>query len=379
MRIAVTGSIATDHLMTFEGRFADLLISEHLERISLSFLAGGLTIHRGGVGANIALGLGRLGLSPMLVGAAGTDFAEYRSELEGEGVDCSGVRVSAGQYTARFICTTDIDQNQIATFYPGAMSEAREISLSRLGRFDLVLIGADDPQAMLRHTDECRASGFAFAADPSQQVALMDGASIRQLVDGAAYLFTNAYERVLLCEKTGWSERDVLNRVGHWITTYGRDGARIERLGAPTVRIAAVPAAEEVDPTGVGDGFRVGVLAGFTWSLPLDLAAQVGCAIATKVLAVSGPQGYRLDPAALLADLSRAYGTRAAAEVEPHLLHITPRLCRDRAADPWRGRPRAAQVSHRRQLGRRLPEGGHRAVPLPARKRGPATSRRSGR
>jgi adenosine kinase len=323
MDIAITGSIATDHLMTFEGRFVDLFIAEHLDRVSLSFLASGLALHRGGVGANIALGLARLGHSPVLVGAAGSDFAEYRSELEREGVDCSGVHISSTQYTARFICTTDTDQNQIATFYPGAMSEARQISLSGLGRFDFVLIGADDPEAMLRHTDECRVSGCAFAADPSQQLALMEGASIRRLVDGAAYLFTNAYERVLLCEKTGWSERDVLDRVGHWITTYGRDGARIERLGAPTLEIPAVPADQQIDPTGVGDGFRVGLLAGLAWNLPLERAAQVGCAVATKVIAVPGPQGYILDPSVLLADLGRVYGPAAAAEVEPHLLAVT--------------------------------------------------------
>jgi adenosine kinase len=322
MRIAVTGSIATDHLMTFKGRFTDSFIAGHLERVSLSFLADGLTVHRGGVGANIALGLARVGLSPVLVGAAGFDFAEYRSELERAGVDCSGVHVSATQYTARFVCTTDTEQNQIATFYPGAMSEARGISLTSLGRFDFTLIGADDPEAMLRHTDACRDSGFPFAADPSQQLARLEGTTIRKLVDGAAYLFTNAYERVLLCEKTGWSERDVLDHVGHWITTFGRDGAQIERLGDPTVRIPVVPAVQEVDPTGVGDGFRVGVLAGLAWNLPLERAAQVGCAVATRVLGVSGPQDYSLDRGGLLEDLGRVYGVAAATDVEPHLLRV---------------------------------------------------------
>lgn len=323
MRIAVTGSIATDHLMTFEGRFTDSLIAGHLERVSLSFLAGGLTVHRGGVGANIAHGLARLGLSPVLVGAAGIDFSEYRAELERAGVDCSAVHISETQYTARFVCTTDIDLNQIATFYPGAMSEARGISLSSLGRFDFVLVGADDPEAMLRHTDECRTSGFAFAADPSQQLARLEGTSIRALVEGAAYLFTNAYERALLCEKTGWSAPDVLDRVGHWITTYGRDGAQIEQAGAPTVSIPVVPAVREVDPTGVGDGFRVGVLAGLAWNLPLERAAQLGCAVATRVLGVPGPQGYSLDHGGLLGDLSRVYDTTAGAEVEPHLAQAT--------------------------------------------------------
>jgi adenosine kinase len=323
MRIAVTGSIATDHLMTFNGRFAELLIDGHLTSISLSFLASNLAVHRGGVGANIALGLARLGHSPTLVGAAGVDFAEYSAELEGEGVECWAVRRSATEYTARFLCTTDLDQNQIATFYPGAMSEAREISLGSLaaeaGRFDLVLIGADDPDAMLRHTDECRAHGIPFAADPSQQLARMEGEAIRRLVEDAAYLFTNAYEHALLCEKTGWSKAQVLKRVGHWITTLGRDGARIERAGAQPVEVPAIPAADAVDPTGVGDGFRAGMLAGLAWGLPLERAAQLGCAIAKQVLSVTGPQGYRIDMPSLLAEFAQAYGAAAVDDVRPHL------------------------------------------------------------
>jgi adenosine kinase len=326
MRIAITGSIATDHLMTFPGRFADLLIAEHLDRISLSLLASGLELHHGGVGANIALGLARLGLSPTLIGAAGRDFAEYRARLEAAGVDCSTVRMSDTQYTARFLCTTDADQNQIATFYPGAMTEAREISLGGLGPFDLVLIGADDPDAMVRHTDECRAHGLSFAADPSQQLARMDGAAIRRLVEGADYVFTNAYERVLLCEKTGWSERAVLDRVGHWITTHGREGADLERAGAPPVRVPAVPASRELDPTGVGDGFRAGMLAGIAWGLPLPRAMQLGCAVATQVLGAAGPQDYRIDPAVLLPALEGAYGAEAVAEIEPRLTRAAARV-----------------------------------------------------
>ena len=157
MRIAVTGSIATDHLMTFPGRFADQLVADQLHTVSLSFLVDNLDVRRGGVGANIAFGMGQLGTTPILVGAAGFDFDEYRAWLERHGVDTDSVRISETLHTARFVCTTDADHNQIGSFYTGAMSEARQIELKtvadRVGGLDLVLIGADDPEALLRHTE----------------------------------------------------------------------------------------------------------------------------------------------------------------------------------------------------------------------------------
>ncbi len=241
MRIVVTGSIATDHLMTFPGRFADSIVLDQLDKISLSFLVDELEVRRGGVAANIAFGMGVLGLRPVLVGAVGPDFADYRSWLERHGVDTESVHVSQIRHTARFVCTTDQHANQIATFYAGAMQEARDIELGpivdRVGAVDLVLIGANDPEAMVRHTEECRYRGIPFAADPSQQLARMHGEEIRVLVDGAAYLFTNEYEAALTEQKTGWSSDEILDRVGTRVTTLGPKGVRIERRGAETIHV----------------------------------------------------------------------------------------------------------------------------------------------
>src|SRR5207342_2508351 len=196
--LLICGSIATDHLMTFAGRFKDSLVVEQLDKISLSFLVDDLEIRRGGVAANMCFGLGRLGLQPVLVGAAGEDFTDYRSWLERHGVDCSYVHISETRHTARFVCTTDNTMAQFASFYPGAMSEARLIELEpivrRVGAPTYVLIGADDPDGMLRHTEECRQRGYQFIADPSQQLAFGAGELIRNLIDGAAFLFSNEYE-----------------------------------------------------------------------------------------------------------------------------------------------------------------------------------------
>ena len=323
MRIAVTGSIATDHLMTFEGKFRDSLVVDQLDKLSLSFLVEDLEVRRGGVGANIAFGMARLGLRPVLVGAVGQDFDEYRSWLERHGVDCDSIHVSELKHTARFVCTTDTTHAQIATFYAGAMSEAREIELApiadRLGGLDLVLVSANDPDAMVRHTEECRSRGYAFAADPSQQLAWSEGELIRSLIDGATYLFSNEYEAALTEQKTGWSAEEILSRVRVRVTTLGVKGVRIDRQNEPALQVGSAPARTEVDPTGVGDGFRAGFLAAIGWGLSMERAAQVGCLLATHVIETTGPQEYHLSRDSFLSRLADAYGDDAAVDVEPVL------------------------------------------------------------
>ena len=322
MRIAITGSIATDHLMTFPGRFVEQLIPEKLDRVSLSFLVDTLEIRRGGVAANIAFGLGVLGLSPLLIGAVGEDFAPYRTWLAGHGVDCGGVRESTTQHTARFVCTTDMDGNQIASFYPGAMSEDAGIELAplaeRAGGLDLVLIGASDPGGMLIHTQQCKDLGIPFAADLSQQLPRLAAEEVRALVDGAAYLFCNEYEEALIERKSSWSGPDILARVGVRVTTLGPAGAKIERAGADPVFVAAVPEVRKVDPTGTGDAFRSGFLAAVAWGLPLERAAQLGNMLAVHVLETVGTQEYGLKPGALAERVSAVYGEAAAAEIAAH-------------------------------------------------------------
>ncbi|MFI6446497.1 carbohydrate kinase family protein [Kitasatospora sp. NPDC050543] len=324
MRIAVAGSIATDHLMTFPGRFADQLVAEQLHTVSLSFLIDTLDIRRGGVAANISFGMGVLGLRPILVGATGADFAEYRSWLQRHNVDTESVHISETRHTARFMCTTDEDHNQIASFYTGAMAEARYIELKpvadRVGGLDLVLIGADDPQAMVRHTQECRTRGYAFAADPSQQLARLEGDDIRDIVDGAAYLFTNEYEAALIESKTGWDADEILSRVGTRITTLGSKGVRIDRKGEATIKVGCAPEERKTDPTGVGDAFRAGFLAGLSWDLDLERSAQLGCMLATLVIETVGTQEYELRAPAFLQRFEAAYGPGAAAEVRAHLV-----------------------------------------------------------
>lgn len=324
MRICVTGSVATDHLMTFPGRFTDSLVADQLHTVSLSFLVDDLQVRRGGVGANIAFGLGVLGLEPVLLAAVGQDFDDYRSWLDRHGVDTSFVHVSDVAHTARFVCTTDAEQNQIASFYPGAMVEARNIEIEPVvaacGGVDLVLVGPNDPEAMVRHTDECRSRGIPFAADPSQQLASMSGDDIRRLIDGAAFLFTNEYEAVLTERKTGWNSEEILDRVQTRVTTLGKEGARVETKEGEVVTVS-VPAEETIaDPTGVGDAFRAGYLAGVARSLSPQRSAELGAMLATLVIETVGTQEYEFDWSTTLDRFARAYSATAAAELEAAFL-----------------------------------------------------------
>ena len=319
MTIAVTGSIATDNLMRFPGRFSEQLLADHLQKVSLSFLVDDLVIHRGGVAGNIAYAIGVLGGDVALVGAAGDDFGDYREWLKGHGVNCDHVLVSKTAHTARFVCTTDLEMAQIASFYPGAMSEARNIKLadvvSSIGTPDLVIIGANDPDAMVVHTEECRKLGLPFAADPSQQLARLSGEEISKLIDGATYLFTNDYEWDLLLSKTGWSEADVLAQVDLRVTTLGADGADIVNRDGSKIHVGVVPETSKVDPTGVGDAFRAGFLTGRSSGLSLERSAQLGSLVAVLVLESTGTQEWTWDRQVATTRLAGAYGEDAAAEI----------------------------------------------------------------
>lgn len=320
MQIAVTGSIATDHLMSFPGKIADQLVADRLDQVSLSFLVEELEVRRGGVAGNITFGLGQLGVGSLLVGAVGEDFAEYRAWLDRHGVDTSSVHTSATAHTARFMCTTDENQNQIASFYPGAMSEAREIELKpiadRVGGLDLVVVSANDPEAMIRHSEECRERGYAFMADPGQQLARMDGDQIRKLINGAKYLFTNEYEHSLLLQSTGLSHAEVLEQVGIWVTSLGENGVRIESKSQKTIEIAPAKPKQIGDPTGVGDALRAGFMAGLANGLDLERSIQLGATLATTSLETDGPQEYELDKGSFVSRFAEAYGDAAAAEIE---------------------------------------------------------------
>ncbi len=320
VHLAIAGSVATDHLQTFAGKFSDSLVPDQLDKLAVSFLVEDLDIRRGGCAANITFGLASLGVRPTLVAAVGRDFVDqgYKAWLENVGVDCSRVLVSPTLHTALCTITTDEAHAQIVTFYPGAMSQARQIDVAELHSREpigLLLIGPDDPEGMLRHTRAARELGIDFAADPSQQLAWADGELIRNLVDGAAYLFSNDYEAALIAKKTGWTDADIAERVGVRIVTHGKKGAVVHAADGTIIDVPAIPGVDAVDPTGVGDSFRGGFLAGIAAGLDLERATQVGCTIAASVVETIGTQEYQLERSAFLDRVGSAYGPQAQADI----------------------------------------------------------------
>ncbi len=309
--------------MTFPGLFNDSLMADQLHNVSLSFLVDDLQIRRGGVAANICFGMGVLGENPLLVAAVGSDFAEYKNWLEAHGVDCEHVHISKTAHTARFICTTDQEQNQIASFYPGAMSESSQLDLKeisdKVGGLGLVLIGADDPAAMRKHTLKCKELDVPFVADPSQQLPRLDGPETVDIVDGATYLFNNEYEAILIEQRTGWSAAQVLDHVGVRVTTLGKNGVHITSRDGLDIKVPVAQEKSIKDPTGVGDAFRAGFLTGLGWGLELEVCAQVGSLLATYVIETIGTQEFELDHSAFVLRLEQAYGAKSAQEVAAHL------------------------------------------------------------
>ena len=327
MRIGVAGSVGNDHLMTFEGKFKDSLVDGALTSVSLSFLVDSLEIRRGGCAANISFGMGALGLNPILIAAVGKDWPDYDAWLKRHGVDTSHVKISEKLYTATFMVTTDLEHNQIASFFPGAMSEAREIELApiidKVGALDLIIISPDDPEAMVRYSETSREFKIPFAADPSQQLARMNGPEIKLLIQGAKYLFLNEYELALTLQKTGWTDEELFDQVQVRITTLGAQGARVEEHGRETIHVDVPRERAKVDPTGVGDNFRSGFLAGLSWGLNHERCAQIGSLLATYCLENKGTQEYRFTKAEFIERFSEAYGDSAATEIKDHL---NPRL-----------------------------------------------------
>jgi adenosine kinase len=293
MRIVITGSIAYDYIMKFPGEFSEVLLADSLENISVSFLVDEMTRHWGGIAPNIAYTLALLGERPTVVGAAGEDFGEYRKWLERAGVDTSGIRQIEGVFTASFFVSTDRVNNQIAMFYSGAMARARELTLREAAgtNADLVVISPNDPIAMQNYVRECKSSEIPYIYDPSQQVARVGGEELYEGVDGAWLLIVNEYEFEALKKKTGFTHDELAALAEIIIVTRGEDGADIY-TSDDAIHIPIVPATHVTDPTGVGDGFRGGLLKGIAMGWPWEISGRLGTLSAAYVLEQRGTQTH---------------------------------------------------------------------------------------
>ncbi len=310
MKIVVTGSIAYDYLMSFPGRFTEHFLPDHLNRMSLSFLVDSMDKRRGGCGPNIAYTLALLGARPLLMGTAGEDFGEYREWLEAAGVDTSHVKQIAGKFTASFFCSTDQHNNQIASFYTGAMADAGELSFRSVRDCELAIISPNDPEAMVQYADECRTLGIRAIFDPGQQCARMSGEQLKEGLVGSSIVICNDYELELIRQKTGLTEDVILTSSEALIVTRGEHGSSIfTRDGREDV--PAMPPRRIVDPTGVGDAFRGGLMKGLAIGLGYRESAQLGSVAATYALEHLGGQSHAYS----WADFKERYETQFGALV----------------------------------------------------------------
>ena len=283
MNIVVTGSIAYDYLMSFPGKFTEHFLPEHMNRVSLSFLVDTMDKRRGGCAPNIAYTLALLGERPLLMATAGEDFGEFRQWLDAAGIDTSLTKQIPGKFCASFFCSTDQDNNQIASFYTGAMADAGQLSFRSARDCGYAIIAPNDPGAMVQYAEECRTLGIRFIFDPGQQCARMSGDELRDGITGAAIVIVNDYELELLRQKTGLSEADILVEAGALIVTRGEEGSSVLTRGG-RVDIAAVAPHRIVDPTGVGDAYRGGLLKGLAVGLPYEVSAKLGSVAAAYAL-----------------------------------------------------------------------------------------------
>jgi adenosine kinase len=293
MYIVLTGSVAFDYLMTFPGYFRDHILPDKLDSISLSFLVDSFRKRRGGIAPNIAYTLALLGERPHIMATVGEDFADYGEWLESNGVDTSRMQVIPGVVTASFFCNTDLANNQIASFFPGAMGYASQQSFRQWEgeQPDLVVISPNDPEAMKQYVDECQGLGIPYLYDPSQQIVRLTGAELRSGIAGAQALFVNDYEYGLVQKMTGLQAKDMLETLHFMVVTCGSQGSKVYTR-EQEFDIPVVSPDQIIDPTGVGDAYRGGFLTGYSHGLAVETCGQMGTLAATYCLECEGTQSH---------------------------------------------------------------------------------------
>jgi adenosine kinase len=280
--------------------------------VSLSFLVDSMDKRRGGCAPNIAYTLALLGERPVLMATAGQDFPEYRDWLDAAGVDTSLVRLVPGKFTASFFCSTDSANNQIASFYTGAMAHAAELSFRTAGHADLAIISPNDPAAMTQYADECRALGIRFIFDPGQQCARMSGDELRDGITGAHIVICNDYELELIRQKTGMGEDQILAVADLLVVTRGEHGSSVTGRSAGRIDVPAIPPHRVVDPTGVGDAYRGGFMKGLASGASHETCARLGSVAATYALEHLGGSNHAYTLNEFLSRYEQHFGARPA-------------------------------------------------------------------
>jgi adenosine kinase len=293
MSIIVTGSVAFDYLMSFPGRFREHILPDQLHQVSLSFLVDSMRKQRGGCAPNIAYTLALLGEHPTVMATVGQDFGEYRAWLESVGVHTSAIVEVKDDFTSSFFVNTDQENNQIATFYQGAMGKAGILSFHDLDyeAIKIAIISPNAPGAMVKYARECQDLEIPYLYDPSQQIIRLSGEELLEGTRGARMLVVNEYEFAMIKNKTGLSDEELLALPEITIVTQGENGSTIH-VGDQAISIPAVAPHPLAEPTGVGDAYRGGIVKGMLLSYPWEITGRIAALAATYVLEQYGTQNH---------------------------------------------------------------------------------------
>lgn len=307
-RVLVSGSIAYDRIMDYPGLFKDSFLPDKLHNINVSFAVEGFSENFGGTAGNIAYNLALLGLEPKIISTAGSDFEHYKTHLISQNIDSASVHIDTKSFTASAFIMTDKGDNQIAAFSFAAGNRPYEPLPSTEGAV-CAIIGAGCPSDMQALPEHYRSHNIPYFYDPAQQIPILGAGDLQNAITGAAALFGNDYELGLIIEKTGWDEKMLLTKVPTIITTYGEKGTRVLTKDG-SEEVLAVPAAEVVDPTGAGDAYRAGFIAGFLHGLPVHQCARIASAVAVYAVEKYGTQNHRFTREELAARYKEAYGEK---------------------------------------------------------------------
>jgi adenosine kinase len=291
MATVICGSLAFDTIMNFEGRFAQQILPDQLHILNVSFLVPGLRRDFGGCAGNIAYSLKLLGGAPLPMATVGNDGADYIARLQSLGISTEFVRQVEGSYTAQAMIMTDLDNNQITAFHPGAMMQAHITRISARQDIKLGIISPDGRDAMLQHAQQFQAAGIPFVFDPGQGLPMFDGAELARFVEQATWVTVNDYEGKMLSERTGWSSAEISRRVRGLVVTLGGEGCEVWVAGEKR-QVAPAKATEVVDPTGCGDAWRGALLFGLEQGWTLERCAELGNKVGALKIASRGPQNW---------------------------------------------------------------------------------------
>ena len=294
MASIICGSLAFDTIMNFEGRFAEQIMPDQLHILNVSFLVPSLRRDFGGCAGNIAYALKLLGGTPLPMATLGQDGDVYLERFRQQGISSEFVLTIPDAYTAQAMIITDVDNNQINGFHPGAMEQAWRTRVQARGDIQLGIVAPDGRDAMVQHAAQFAAAGIPFVFDPGQQLPRFDGAELRVFVEQASWVAVNDYEGKMLSERTGWDNAEISRRVRGLIVTIGALGSEVWIEGKKTL-VPPVAALEVVDPTGCGDAYRGALLFGLEKGWPLERCAALGNHLGSLKIAQRGPQNYTIE------------------------------------------------------------------------------------